>query len=262
MFKASAAGQRGAQPPPVEIVSQKEHMGTRHRKMYYESVAAGRPQFLVVPPASVFAADMGDTLVNSIFAFGGTWLAVGGIQYISSHNFDAGTCLAWSSVIAGSVMLAPVAGDVLADFLSDIRAGWERGHVEPEQEPEPEPQIEIQPEPTEDEAGSARIEGEWWYRANSGRLCCYQTPRDKYRRPIVSDVRMRAVFGSALTGTPFSEREMTERVRGLSGPRFRILKRDWRTRYLYTMNDDRSGYFTATGKLIASVIADGPTPPG
>lgn len=237
-------------------------MGTRHRKMYYESVASGRPQFWVVPPANVFAADMGDTLINSIFAFSGTWLAVGGIQYISGHNVDTGTCLAWSSVIAGAMMLSPVAGDVLADLLSDIRTGWERGHIEPEPEPEQQIEMQIKPEPTEDEIGAARVEGEWWYRANSGRLCCYPTPRDKNRRPIVSDVRMRAIFGSALTGTPFSEREMTERVRGLSSPRFRILKRDWRTRSLYIMHDDRSGHFTVTGKLIASVIANDPTPPG
>jgi hypothetical protein len=211
------------------------------------------------PPANVIATDISETVVHSVLAFGGTWMLAGGMQYVASGgsgSIDMMACAAWGGVAAGIVMLAPIAGDVAADFLSDIRQGWERGaakRIESESVPESVVQTVIEPEDTEE---TARIEGEWWYKTSSGRLCCYATPRDKSRRVIVSDVRMRAVFGLAMTGTPFSEREITERVSGLSGPRFRILKRDWRARSLYVMHDDRSGHFTATGRLIASVIAD------
>ena len=233
-------------------------MGTRNRKAYYQAVTENKPRLGIAPPANVLAADLSDTLINSFFSFTGTWLLVGGAQYIASRDIDLALCAAWGGIAAGAVMLTPVLGDVLADLLSDIRQGWERGTVA---KPEPEPVIvpEIH---TEDEAGAARIEGEWWYRTQSHRLCCYPTPRDKHNRPLITDVRMRKVFGLALTGTPFSEREMTERVSGLSGPRFRMLQRDWRGRALYVVNNDHTGHFTVMGKLIANVIANYPTAPG
>lgn len=239
-------------------------MGTRYRQLYMESVISGKPTLWAAPPANVIATDISETVVHSVLAFGGTWMLAGGMQYVfgNSGSIDMMACAAWGGVAAGIVMLAPIAGDVAADFLSDVRQGWERGTAhEIEAEPDPVAQTVIEPE---EEQEAARIEGEWWYKTSSGRLCCYATPRDKRRRVIVSDARMRAVFGLAMAGTPFSEREITDRVSGLSGPRFRILKRDWRARSLYVMHDDRSGHFTATGRLIASVIAniDPPAPVG
>lgn len=230
-------------------------MGTRYRKMWMQSVVTGHPQFWVSPPARIFGADISETIVNSLMAAAGTCVASGGIQVVTAGRFDFVISVAWGGIALGTVLLAPVIGDVLADLASDIHQGWERGHVEPEPEPEPEPEQE--PEPSEDDAGAAKMEGEWWYRSESGRLCCYSTPRDKHRRPIISDARMIAVFSSIIkNGVPFSETEITKRVSGLSGPRFRILQRDWRIRELYRLMPDRTGNFTRTGKLIANVIAN------
>lgn len=237
-------------------------MGTRYRKMYMQSVAAGHPQWLVAPPANIVGADVTETIVNSLMAMAGTCVLDGGIQIVVSGKFDIVSCFAWGGIAAGTVLLAPIAGDVLADLMSDVREGWERGHVA---DPEPELIEQVAELPSEDEAGAARIEGEWWYTTKSGRLCCYPTPRDKHRRPIITDVRMRAIFGKVLTGTPFSETRMTDKntgVSGLSGPRFRMLQMDWRKRQLYVTLPDNSGYFTTEGKLIAGVIANykPPTP--
>jgi hypothetical protein len=217
------------------------------------------------PPANVIATDISETVVHSVLAFGGTWMLAGGMQYVfgDSGSIDMMACAAWGGVAAGIVMLAPIAGDVAADFLSDVRQGWERGTAH-EAEIEPEPIAQIAELPSGDDAGAERIEGEWWYPTHreKGHLACYATPRDKNGKLQITDVRMRAIFGSAMTGTPFSEREMTEKVAGLSGPRFRILQRDWRARSFYVLHNDGKGHFTATGRLIASVIAniDPPSP--
>lgn len=236
-------------------------MGTRYRKMHMESVLAGKPTLWIAPPTNIVFADFSETMTNGFMAFGGTTVLAGGIQYLASNTINVNACFAWGGIALGIVVLSPVAGDVLADLASDIRQGWERGHIA---EPEPESIERIVDEPTEDEAGAARLEGEWWYRTKSGRLCCYPTPKDKHRRPIITDTRMRAIFGKVLTGTPFSETRMTDKttgVSGLSGPRFRMLQMDWRKRQLYIMLPDNSGYFTTEGKLIASVIADYPPAP-
>lgn len=230
-------------------------VGTRYRRMHMESIALGKPMPWVAPPVNIVFADFSETMTNSFLAAGGTAAIAGGAQYLASRTVNFETCTAWGCIAFGVVVLAPITGDVLSDLMADIREGWERGHIA-----EPEPEIEhVVDEPTEDEAGAARLEGEWWYTTKSGRLCCYPTPRDKHRRPIITDTRMRAIFGKVLTGTPFSETRMTDKntgVSGLSGPRFRMLQMDWRKRQLYVTLPDNSGYFTATGKIVAGVIAN------
>lgn len=236
-------------------------MGTRYRKMHMKSVLAGKPTPWIAPPTNIVFADFSETMVNGFMALGGTAVLAGGIQYIASSTVNVEMCFAWGGIAFGIVVLSPITGDVLADLMCDIRQGWERGHVaEPEQEQEPIEQAVI--EPSEDDAGAARLEGEWWYKTESGRLCCYHTPCDEHRRPIISDTRMRAIFGSVtMNQTPFTEYALTDKgssrkIQGLSGPRFRILQRDWRMKTLYVVRPDNSGHFTKTGKLIADVIAN------
>lgn len=231
-------------------------MGTRYRKMYMESIAVGKPTPWIAPPTNIVFADFSETMTNGFMALGGTAVLAGGIQYIASRTVSVEMCFAWGGIAFGIVVLSPIAGDVLADLMCDIQQGLERGHVA---EPEPESVEQAIELPSEDDAGAARIEGEWWYTTKSGRLCCYPTPKDKHRHPIITDVRMRAIFGKVLMGTPFSEIRMTDKnsgVSGLSGPRFRMLQMDWRKRQLYVTLPDNSGYFTTEGKLIASVIAN------
>lgn len=239
-------------------------MGTRYRQLYMESVAAGSPRYWVAAPPNVIATDIGETLVHSVLSFAGMWMLAGGVQYVAggdSGTIDTVSCAAWGGIAAGLVMLAPIAGDVAADFLSDIRQGWERGAGH-QVEPEPEQVAQAAELLSEDEAGAARVEGEWWYptNRNPGHLACYPTPRDRNGKVQISDARMRAIFGAAMTGTSFSEREMTEKVSGLSGPRFRILQRDWRARTLYVLHEDGKGHFTSMGRRIAEIIANS-TPP-
>jgi len=116
----------------------------------------------------------------------------------------------------------------------------------------------VKAEPSEDELGAARLPGHWWYQTRNNQWHCYQTPTDKNRRVQISDKRMQAIFNLVLRGTPFSEREITEQVSGLSGPRFRILQLDWRTRYLYHLNEDKTGHITDMGERIARAIVATP----
>jgi hypothetical protein len=240
-------------------------MGTRYRQLYMESVANGQPKFWVAPPASVIATDLGETLVHSILAGCGTWMIIGGTQYIASKYIDVNMCMAWSGIAAGAVLLAPIASDVAADFLCDIRQGWERGHTEHELEPEP---VTREVEPTEEKAGAARVPGAWWYHDARGLLKCYHTPvgpaRGKERpQPIISDIRMQRIFLAVEAGTPFSERAMCDKdngkVPGLSSGPFRKLQDDWCNKNrgpLYIIRPDKSGYFTPAGLRIAKAIME------
>jgi len=226
-----------------------------------ESVIERKPMFWAAPPANIFAADLSETIVSSLFAGFGGFVISGSIRYLTIGQFDPAQSMAWAGITLGTVLIAPIAGDVFSDVLCNISEavarGWNRG--QPEIEPEqPTPVMPV--ETTEDERGSARQPGEWWYRTRSGRMCKYDTPLDKQRMPQISDQRMQAIFNLVLRGTPFSEREITERVSGLSGPRFRILQLDWRTHGLYKLNEDRTGYLTDQGNIIAHAIIATPLP--
>lgn len=232
-------------------------MGARYRKLYLQSLADGTPRFWVAPPPNVFGADVSETVVNALLSGAGTALLSGSVMYLVTGRVDIPACMSWSGIAGGIVIVAPIAGEIISEVAGDvaesIARGWENGRT-----PEPEPMqvAPIDDRIVKDEPEQSRVEGEWWYKTSSGRLCCYPTPRDAHRKPQISDARMRAIFVLAMAGTPFSEREMVEKVSGLSGPRFRILKQDWRVRSLYVMLPDKSGYFTAMGKLIAGVIAN------
>lgn len=236
-------------------------MGTRYRKMHMESVLAGKPTPWIAPPTNIVFADFSETMTNGFMAFGGTTVLTGGIQYLASNTINVNACFAWGGIALGIVVLSPIVGDVLADLASDIRQGWERGHIA---EPEPEPIERIVDEPTEDEAGAARVQGTWWYKSLYGELRCYHTPTtpakgNEIRKPIISDQRMIAIFSKVAQGVPFSERRMCNQdsgVRGLSGSQFRKLQDDWTnpSRQLYVIRPDKTGYFTQTGRLIAESI--------
>lgn len=223
----------------------------------------GAPKFWVVPPPRVFAADLGDTLVNGILAGVGAYLFSGGVSYITTHQIDMATCVSWSAIVGGSVVMLPIAGDALAEVMGDISQavaeGWNRGQPEPDK-PEAEP-VPL-PEPTEDEAGAARVPGAWWYYDARKQLKCYHTPVGQARgterpKPIISDARMVRIFAEVEQGTAFSERAMCAKVAGLSGSQFRRLQDDWcnlNRGPLYIIRPDRSGYFTPAGKRIAEAI--------
>lgn len=226
----------------------------------------GSPNPWLVPPPRVFAADLGDTVVSSILAGVGAYLLSGGILYLATNRVDMSTCISWSAITAGSVIVLPLAGDALSEIVCDISQavaeGWYRGQPEPD-EPEPEP---APPEPTEDEAGAARVPGAWWYHDVRGLLKCYHTPVGQARgteqpKPIISDTRMQAIFTRVANSVPFSERRLCDKdskdhVPGLSGSQFRKLQDDWCDpgRQLYKLRPDHSGYFTETGKRIAEAI--------
>jgi len=137
-------------------------MGNHYRQAYLKSVIDGSPTLWAAPPANIIASDLGETLVHAIFAGSGAWLFSGGIQYLSSGgDLDMMRCAAWAGIAAGSVMLAPIASNVASDFACDIREGWNRGAA-----PITALEFESIPqaaEPSEEERGAARLEGEWWY---------------------------------------------------------------------------------------------------
>lgn len=233
-------------------------MGNRGKHIYQASVLAGKPTLWAATPIGILASDCGDTIIQAILAGVGCSAISFWAQNIFTHNIDPNACAAWGIGAFGFVLSAPVAGDVVADFITDIRMGIERSEIV-ENDPEPEPAPP--PEPTEDEAGAARVPGRWWYRTKGGQLRCYYTPvNSKDRRPVISDQRMQAIFRLALTGTAFSEDAIRSQVRGLSQPRFRILQRDWRKKVLYRLNDDNSGYLTTDGKIVAEAIVNTPLP--
>lgn len=229
-----------------------------------QSVLDGKPPSLwAVPPGNIVASDLVETMMNSIVAFGGTWLVTGGIQIITTGRFDSSSCLAWGGIAAGGVMLAPIIGDVMADLLSDVRQGWERGAVV---ESESELPAQMIAPVIQGDTDISKVEGEWWYKTEQGRLCKYNTPvaqQGRNRgRPIISYIKMRAIFSLVLAGTPFSEREMIKKMNGgLSSPQFRIIQKDFRRRKLYIMQGDRSGQFTRTGRQVISAIANYPPAP-
>lgn len=239
-------------------------MGKRYTHLYMQSVLDGKPPRLwAAPPGNIVASDLVETMMNSIVAFGGVWLVTGGIQIITAGRLDSSVCLAWGGIAAGGVMLAPIAGDVLADLLSDIRQGWERGAVV---ESEPGPPAQMIAPVIQSETDISRTEGEWWYKTEQGRLCKYNTPVIQTGRnrgkPIISYIKMRSIFSHVLAGIPFSSREVRKKMNGsLSDPQFRILQKDFRHRKLYLMQGDRSGQFTRTGKQVVSAIANYPPAP-
>ena len=203
----------------------------------------------------MLASDYGETLVNAIMAGVGGSLLAAWLQQVASHSVDANTSAAWGAGASGIVLLSPVVGDMLADVLTDIRIGWERGKPPEPELPEPEPeQIKTQ------EIDAGQRDGEWWYRTDQGRLCCYHTPT-RNGKPIVSYIRMRAICSAVNAGIPFSLREMIKRVQGLTDPQFRLLQKDFRQRSLYIVNGNRAGQFTMTGKQVVSAIANYPPAP-
>ena len=115
-------------------------MGNRGRHIYQQSVLAGQPTLWAGTPASVLASDYGETLVNAILAGVGGSLLSAWLQQAASHSVDVNTSMAWGAGAAGIVLLAPVAGDMLADALTDIRIGWERGKPSEPESPAPKPE--------------------------------------------------------------------------------------------------------------------------
>lgn len=238
-------------------------MGNRGKHIYQASVLAGKPTLWAATPIGILASDCGDTIIQAILAGVGCSAISFWAQNIFTHNIDPNACAAWGIGAFGFVLSAPVAGDVVADFITDIRMGIERSEIV-ENDPEPEPAPP--PEPTEDEAGAARVPGRWWYKDARGREKCYHTPVGQAKgmerpKPIISDARMQAIFTRIANGVPFSERRLCERdskdrVPGLSGSQFRELQDDWchPTRLLYKLRPDKSGYFTPAGKRIAEAI--------
>jgi hypothetical protein len=224
-------------------------MGTRYRTLYYEALANGNHYPRVVPPGNVWRADFGETVTHAVLAGSASWFIYSGA--IHFRNPTDSLCAAF--IVGGAFLIAPLIGDVLADICADVRQGWERGLV---RQPEPPEVPAVEPaEESEEKRGAGRMEGEWWYTTRGSRLCCYHTPRDKYHKPIITDVRMQAIFAEVIRGTPFSELKVTEKVRGLSQPRFQILQRDWRERKMYFLHPDKTGHFSDTGRIVAQTIA-------
>lgn len=236
-------------------------MGTKYRRLYMQSVVEHAPLFWAAPPGNIFAADLSETVVSAILSSVGGFVISSGVAYLTGEQvFDPARSMAWAGVAGGIVLIAPIAGETLADVLGDVAEavarGWSRGQPEAEPEPPAQPtRAEIE---TEDELG-AHLVGHWWYKTRNGQSHCYQTPTDKNRKVQISDQRMQAIFNLVLNGTPFSFLSITKQVK-IPQPRFEILQLDWRTRYLYHLNPDKTGHLTDMGERIARAIVATPLP--